>query len=621
VIDFNEGIENIVDLIKKKEIAILYGAGLSYNSGVLKACDFYKYILSELKDVDSGYPLFDEKTIEHVAKRTCQFEDFLMRLFDDTNTDADAKSSIFRSLLKTFGVGKPNTNHYFLADMMQKGFINTIFTTNFDRLFECAFFETTDGSSNIPLIQYISNKNGSVELKSIEKRFYNHYFTMIDEKRKYIKLHGCVTNLDRILTFLPEVASKNNVDCINTILKEAFSQYKYLLVMGYSFSDAYDIVKVMRKINDRPEFFIVNHNIKNKKYLSIEEFLKKKENEDSKIPRDFKGYVFDCNTDDFVEIIWNKIGTHKPKNPMSAIDESKTLIREFISDLKLKPKEGEGYYIYLHAWRYHYELGQNLFLLNRQLSKTANSELQKILIEKQTIMKNALDSSIIYAQESINKVKDDNRFLAMKHLYLSNIALKCNSENDLKDYFNRLKELATDVYKIGDGFRFWAWSEIMYFYSLWRYELSIYADFKASSAETIELLDEINNVLFKIESFINGNNGLRLVYYRLLTLKEILRSHLNLDNEETEKVFIKAENEFYKQGRVEYLSFVNHCYGKFLKNKIERNGSYFEIANSLRHYDKAIYLYKNLGDEERKDICEYEKKELLLNSKHKTATI
>ena len=119
-------IPELIELIKSKKLAILYGAGLSYNSGVFLVKNFYKQILGNLKS-KNGDTLFDEKTIDAVISRTSQFEDFIGRLYDDTNRDT--KKEIFKELFKVYTVGKPNHNHYFLAYLMYEGYVKTILTT------------------------------------------------------------------------------------------------------------------------------------------------------------------------------------------------------------------------------------------------------------------------------------------------------------------------------------------------------------------------------------------------------------------------------------------------------------------------------------------------------------
>ena len=619
-LDFNKKIEELIYSLNNNDVAILYGTGLCYNSGILTASDFYNHILGSLKIDKYSDSVFDSDTIDMVKERTSQFEDFLMRFNDDLNLGE--KDLIMSLLMQAFTVGQPNTNHFFLADLMQKGFITAICTTNFDQLFEKAYSTTYNEKCGFPQIKYISQVQGihhKAECK-LKERFYFGHYKNVDPTKTYIKLHGCVSELGSISTFLPRVSSKSNVECINTVIDDLFKRFKYVLVMGYSFSDAYDIVKVLCNMGDnvKANLIIVNHidNTKLRNCFTIDEYLRNKEKEEnpSKIPPNFKGIVFECKTDNFIETVWKKIGSLKKVNVdrVQAREESERCIQNYVQGLRFIHN---GYYIYLHAWRFHYEIGQNLFLVYKQLSETNDNTMKENLLRKALSMENALEKSIENAKKSIEVIRGNpNIFLAKKHKLLSEIALKSKDKNDVLLYLKELKKLAEEAFsksKNDRDFFYWAGAEIFYFYLLWKYELSIYNILDSSEDAFQEILSEINNVYIKIKPQINLD-ALSLVFYRLSILRAIVCSILNFYDKESENDLIKAESILYEEGRVEYLTFLHHGYAKIMTNKYIKTKDIDIKIQALDYYEKAIYLYKNLGDSERKDICIHEREELKL---------
>lgn len=613
--EFNEAIEKSIEIIKNENIAILYGAGLSHNSGVFKACDFYDSILGELE--------INKDIINMVKKRTCQLEDFLMRLVDDFNYIN--KSEILHYLLSTYTVGEPNTNHFFLAYLMQENLVNTIYTTNFDEHFETAYQETTRMNCDFPQVLYISDgriKQMNTPPFSVEN---------VNAKKTYFKLHGCVKEIQNVSTFLPRVASEKNVTIINTVIEKMFvnSTIKYVLVMGYSFSDAYDILKALRNIavsknNGITKLIVIDdcrNDDKKKCFDTIQEYLieKEKENNPSNIPEGIEGFVIRDNTDEFIKKVWMRIGGYYEKNVdrNNAYTNSINYVKKYIAELK---NIYNGYYFYLHSWRFHYEVGQNLFLIKKKLKEKHNSCNRNKIQEEIKLMTCALNKSVQFAEKSYDVIRKDetqfiNKILAKKHLLLSKIALSCGNSKEAYIQINELKKLAQEVDRIKatNVDYLWLYSEIMYFSLLWEFEYLIYGVLSEDYCNYISILDEINQVSAQIKNYIYKYN-IKLVYYRLLILGSVVRVKINDYEDNLESDFVLAEKELFTEGRVEYLAFLQHGYATFLKSKYEKSKDNDVKNKALQYYDEAIYLYKNLGDKEREEICLSDKEnfELLL---------
>ena len=602
--EYLEAIQFVRKALQNRELAILYGTGLSYNSGVFTSKDFYVNILRELSD-DNGTPLCGEEVKEMTYDRISQFEDFLMRIYDDF--DYEHKDRVFNHLLKIFDVGEPNTNHRFLAYLMNNNFVNNIFTTNFDALFEKALLDEIKSKSTyrFPNIQY--NSSGSI--KKCCKPEYKEFEKNLDSKRNYIKLHGCVTELSEISTLITRVASKLNKNIINIWIEKLLvhSDIRYILVMGYSFSDAYDIQEALKKVvnenTNAAEFIIVDHSEHAQDCYSIRDYIleKKRRGETTKIPDYLQGMVIECDTDKFVEEVWNRLGGYKPCKHSNAHCDSEKCVKTYIQELR---QINKGYYIYLHAWRFHYEVGQNLLFAKR---KPFDANRIKAMEE-------ALKKSIKYAEKTLDiiaalKEKNDLRYkyideiLAQKHKLLSQIAL--SDKVNINDNLLKLKKLAKNVVSSAKRpVNMWLKSELLYFYLMWTYDCLTYGLIDSGKRQLNVLFNETNKLINELDNY-KSISYIKLVYYRLLILKA--RVHYDIDPDDinmqikTKKEYDEAEDVLNENGRVEYLPFLYHGYARLLGNIYSRNKD--QGFDALQMYEKAIYLYRNLGDQDRKIEC------------------
>lgn len=424
-------IRYIVDGVKDRaiKISILYGSGLSIKSGNLNSYDICKAILNAVNGA-SGEILLSKDTIEQVLKRTIQLEDFLMRLFDDLNFTNKQKNIHFGRLFKIlYSVGKPNTYHYFLAELFKKGVSTRIYTTNFDTHFETAL-ET----------QGFKEKYSCIV---IDREFDSKKVEIKDNPDKlYFKLHGCISKVAKpelqIATLLPYVASKANIDNLKPILKDLFldgtnDKHEIVLVLGYSFSDAYDISKIIMEMNKKEDtakfkdVIVINYaenmNNETSKPIPIDEFNGEyyKKNH-RKIPmKRFPIKIFNCDTNKFVEELWNELhkkGVFYEKYDdyiYKSNDKSENTIQQ-ITDLF---KKFHKYYIYLMAWRFNYECGQDLIIYNN--NKTLSKPDDKIDDAQEKIMECSLKRAkdICKDIDSMQNVQYD---VNMKHLAIIEVA-------------------------------------------------------------------------------------------------------------------------------------------------------------------------------------------------------
>ena len=128
---------------KEGEFAIFCGAGISRNSGLPLANDLKQSILGKLP--------IDKKDIDEVMNSNLPFEAFMEILSENTNIS---------KIIDIFKRGEPNTNHIMIARFCKKGYLRTIFTTNFDLLIENAL-EKEGLRENVDFKRYFNEEHFS----------------------------------------------------------------------------------------------------------------------------------------------------------------------------------------------------------------------------------------------------------------------------------------------------------------------------------------------------------------------------------------------------------------------------------------------------------------------------
>lgn len=275
--DLNELIAKVGNTVKQKKLAIFCGAGISYNSGLPLAHDLLRNILSAIgvNENDSA-TLLDSKL---------PFEAFIQTLADESNID---------DILDIFNNGKPNTNHELIAELIIKGFVNTILTTNFDLLIENAL--VTKGFEN----------GNHFEVYKTEEDFGN--LKWDNQKIKIIKIHGCVSNKEEMAITLEAVASKRISQNKSKIINSFFSNKinPSICVLGYSCSDLFDITPQIELIEkEGSEVYLIEHSNDVSKF-DIENIAIRK----TKNPfNNFSGVRIQINSDIFIKRVWEHILT------------------------------------------------------------------------------------------------------------------------------------------------------------------------------------------------------------------------------------------------------------------------------------------------------------------------
>ncbi len=218
--------KNIIDLVQSEKTVFFCGAGISINSGLPSA---YNIVEKILKTIGAS-----NEQIKIVEKSALPFEAFIQALSENSN--------IF-PILEMFDLGEPNVNHIFLAKLAKSGNLNVICTTNFDTLIE-------KSCENEGLVRNIDFNVYSTDQQFDEIDWSN------NEKLKIIKLHGTVEDKKSMSITLRQVSKHFLSNSRKKVVSNIFSgnNEKNTLVLGYSFSDIFDISPQIQSIQSNFNF-------------------------------------------------------------------------------------------------------------------------------------------------------------------------------------------------------------------------------------------------------------------------------------------------------------------------------------------------------------------------------
>lgn len=250
---------------KKSNKAIFCGAGISYHSGLPIVNILIEKILKTLQ--------VENAEIQNILNSNIPFEYFMETIRNEVNID---------KLIDIYGMGKPNATHYYIAELVKRGEVKNIMTTNFDQLIENALLE-----------QEIEFKVFSDEA-SFNKIEWNSPIV------KVIKIHGCFSSKKELAITMKNVARKSRCKGKNAALKNFFNKTinANIVIMGYSCSDLFDISPVLEEIDTAicSSINFLEHSNDLKK--NVEHIgLKNDKNPFKK----FEGLRYFINTDDYVK--------------------------------------------------------------------------------------------------------------------------------------------------------------------------------------------------------------------------------------------------------------------------------------------------------------------------------
>jgi NAD-dependent SIR2 family protein deacetylase len=279
----DEFIQGIAQSINNAELILFCGAGISCNSGIPMVSPLVNYVLDKLQIPEHEKKLF--------FKSDLPFEAFVEVLRE--NSTVDKIFDIYDADKPTINAVKPNSNHFLLAKLVKSGKLKTIVTTNFDQLIERAL-----ASGPNPW-----QENHEYDVLYKEQHFKN--IDWNDNRIRLIKIHGSIHDIKSMAITIKQVANKKFSSLRKNVVDYVFSNgsHKSVLILGYSCSDAFDIVPQIKAINGpRKNVFLVEHTTNGSP--TVEGIETKKE----KNP--FKGFdgsrVF-LNTDTLVKSLWKEV--------------------------------------------------------------------------------------------------------------------------------------------------------------------------------------------------------------------------------------------------------------------------------------------------------------------------
>ena len=285
-------IEELVVAIIKSECVFFCGAGISLNSGLPiiygttdRQYDINRY--SGLADNILQKLGLDDAEIDIVRNSNIPFELLIEIIADETDIGR---------IIDIFKLGEPNTNHFLLAKLAKRGYVKTIFTTNFDSLIEEAFVA-----------------EGLIENKDYEVIFKDADYVSIDwddDKLRLVKLHGSISDPSDMAITIKKIAERQYEPNKQEALSYLFSEgsHKSLIILGYSCSDVFDINPAIESIKrNRKRIYHVEHRSSNTSECST---FPAKENIGKKGDKNpFKKYLGSrlfIDTNEFTKQLWKR---------------------------------------------------------------------------------------------------------------------------------------------------------------------------------------------------------------------------------------------------------------------------------------------------------------------------
>lgn len=581
--------DDLITEIKNKKVALFFGAGLSKSSGNLTSNEIKKSILCSLKY--NKELLFEEKTIRLLNNRTIQFEDFLNRIYDDININEEKKQEIFNKLFNIlYQTGKPNRNHYVIARLIKGDNFKKVYTTNFDEHLEKAY-------------EYCFNEK-------LEKAIIG---SGININAPYVKLHGCISKENSIGTLLSQVASEVNREKLKPFIKDLLvtGEHDTVLFMGYSFSDVYDIVRLIEEISESEKgllkrIFIIMHdensseiytdipNDNNCEFKNISDYNSYARNlspPKREIKFDFSNItIYRYDTTEFIEKkLCEDFENNLEISPSKDVEMVSERVSQWVDDI-------DDYYRLLIGWRFNYEAGQE-YLISKD-------------DENIDLMLNALEKSLEHCNHIKNDISNKGNMkiiLNEKHTALTLISMGkfSRSEKKLRKLAKKCEKLAgqnklkiiseSNVVEIKNKVRLiWLIIDIIANRAYLHHYRIMSNDW--SKKDLISFIIKIQQYYNKFEHVIelgkDYNGAILGAYHRYKYLLATLKNHADLPNI-NEDYFKDAINFYENAGRVEYLAFVYMEYGKFLNN--EKGNDYKKRAKEL---------FNNLGYKAYLDYCD-----------------
>lgn len=378
-------------LLSKNNVSLFTGAGISCSSqlplakGLLEYI-FYKTMPEEIKQNENYMLNIDsfpfEAYVELMVGYTGNYDIF----------------NIFN------GDYQPNNNHYIACQMQHAGYLDKIYTVNFDMLYEKAF------------------KQYSYDYKVLYKDEQFSDANMNDAKNNIIKLHGSAHDHNSMKFVLESITNKIKRTQRENAVKHMFAKDNHTIVIfGYSISDKFDITPAIERITDKKSTVIfVNHS-------DGPFYITSNNNYDGnrpKAPREypfiaFPGYYIEDNTDAFMRDWYNLLwGIQWEERPTKHADENQwsNKMEKFNESLR-----NESYKFYGTIYNRIGKYSQSIRCF-KQIAQNSSHKDYAFACQQLAQMYNILDEpdkSIVYLNEAIAEAeRQKNPFIKISCLFV-----------------------------------------------------------------------------------------------------------------------------------------------------------------------------------------------------------
>jgi len=233
---FKSQVDKTIDKIAREintgGTILFCGAGISFNSGIPVVNQLMSEVISKLG--------FEEHERQQLLKAFPSFEGFMQLLLENMG------NTLLFDAFDPHKTGEisdqrryANTNHIFIANLMKSGKVNTVVTTNFDRLIEeelqCGeprWREKKDYD-----VFYLERTKGD------QPGYSDINWGRRPIKPRIIKIHGSMHARDELAITLARVAGETFSTARTSVLEHVFAGdiHRQVLILGYSCSDVFDI--------------------------------------------------------------------------------------------------------------------------------------------------------------------------------------------------------------------------------------------------------------------------------------------------------------------------------------------------------------------------------------------
>lgn len=299
-----EFLDSIESLFQENRLSVFCGAGIS------NAIPSNLPLANELKFNIVGRLLGIERSQSLVEKLNRIPLEYVIEIIDRNST------GFLPALGRLFHAPTPNKCHFFLAQLVTTGHLQTIMTTNFDTLIEKAI----SALSGLSYAVYSSED----EFSALNMNELSH--------PSIIKIHGTADNIETIRSTLQQIAmpakSRTRSNAIASFFQD---DHKSILVLGYGARDEFDINPCLRSLTSKTcqkRIYFVKHQ-------ANDEFeMRPLEDPFSR----FEGNTILCNTDLLIEALNRRLfpNTESAQVALVLIDDRTPKWQQFLNEWEVE---------------------------------------------------------------------------------------------------------------------------------------------------------------------------------------------------------------------------------------------------------------------------------------------